>query len=117
MLAHTLVHIDETPLPTQDGGRYLWAWLGLREVGTLEPKPGVEPSAGHLSALKTQLTAQPAKMVVSAAYEDPRASQWLAEHAHIPAINLPFTVGGNDKAADLFGLFDSTLALLLQAAK
>jgi hypothetical protein len=28
VLAHPLVHIDETPLPTQDGGRYLWAWLG-----------------------------------------------------------------------------------------
>lgn len=28
VLAHVLAHIDETPLPTQDGGRYLWAWLG-----------------------------------------------------------------------------------------
>jgi len=28
VLSHTLIHIDETPLPTQDGNRYLWAWLG-----------------------------------------------------------------------------------------
>ena len=28
VLAQALVHIDETPLPTQDGNRYLWAWLG-----------------------------------------------------------------------------------------
>jgi len=96
---------------------YLWAWLGMREVATLEPKPGVEPSAGHLSALTAQLTRQPAKLVVRAAYQDPRASQWLAEHAHIPAVALPFTVGGNGQATDLFGLFDSTLSLLLQAAR
>ena len=96
---------------------YLWNWLGLREVGTLEPKPGVEPSAGHLTELSNQLTRQPAKLVVHAAYEDGRASQWLSEHAHIPAVALPFTVGGNDKASDLFGLFDSTVALLLGAAK
>lgn len=96
---------------------YLWNWLGMREVATLEPKPGVEPSAGHLSELNAQLARQPAKLVVRAAYQDPRASQWLAEHAHIPAVALPFTVGGNDKASDLFGLFDSTLALLLGAAK
>ncbi|MGY4829473.1 metal ABC transporter substrate-binding protein [Sphaerotilaceae bacterium SBD11-9] len=96
---------------------YLWAWLGVREVATLEPKPGVEPSAGHLSELNAQLARQPARMVVRAAYQDARASQWLAEHAHIPAVSLPFTVGGNDKATDLFGLFDSTLALLLEAAK
>ena len=96
---------------------YLENWLGMREVATLEPKPGVEPSAGHLSELNTQLARQPAKMVVRAAYQDPRASQWLAEHAHIPAVALPFTVGGNDKATDLFGLFDSSVALLLEAAK
>jgi zinc/manganese transport system substrate-binding protein len=96
---------------------YLENWLGMREVATLEPKPGVEPSAGHLTELNAQLARQPAKMVVRAAYQDPRASQWLAEHAHIPAVALPFTVGGNDKATDLFGLFDSTVALLLEAAK
>jgi zinc/manganese transport system substrate-binding protein len=96
---------------------YLWNWLGVREVATLQPKPGVEPSAGHLSALNSQLAQQPAKFVVRGAYEDPRASQWLAEHAHIAAVVLPFTVGGNEQAGDLFGLFDSTLALLLEAAK
>ncbi len=96
---------------------YLWNWLGIREVATLQPKPGVEPSGGYLSSLSTQLAQQPAKMVVRGAYEDPRASQWLSEHAHIPAVVLPFTVGGNDKASDLFGLFDSSIELLLGAAK
>ena len=96
---------------------YLWAWLGVREVGTLEPKPGVEPSAGHLSALSAQLAKQPAKMVVRSAYEDVRASQWLTDHAQVRMVALPFTVGGNDKATDLFGLFDSTVALLLDGAK
>ena len=96
---------------------YLWNWLGVREVGTLEPKPGVEPSAGHLTELVAQLAQQPAKLVVRAAYESPRASQWLAEHATVTAVALPFTVGGNDQASDLFGLFDSTLTLLLNASR
>jgi zinc/manganese transport system substrate-binding protein len=96
---------------------YLWSWLGVHELATLEPKPGVEPNGGQLSQLKAQLAAQPAKMVVRAAYEDPRASRWLSEQAGIPDVVLPFTVGGNDKATDLFGLFDSTLSLLLTAAK
>ena len=96
---------------------YLWSWLGVREVATLQPKPGVEPSGGHLGQLKAQLARQPAKMVVRGAYEDPRAAQWLSEQAGIPAVVLPFTVGGNDRASDLFGLFDSSLALLLAAAR
>jgi zinc/manganese transport system substrate-binding protein len=56
-------------------------------------------------------------MVIRAAYQDSRASQWLAEHANIPAVMLPFTVGGNDRAKDLFGLFDDTVQRLLEAGK
>jgi zinc/manganese transport system substrate-binding protein len=96
---------------------YLFNWLGMREAGTLEPKPGIEPSAAHLSELLAQLQQQPAKMVVRAAYQDGRASEWLAERAKIPAVNLPFTVGGNDRAKDLFSLFDDTIARLLGALK
>lgn len=96
---------------------YLWNWLGVQEIGTLEAKPGVEPGAGHLAELKAQLAQQPARMVVRAAYEDARASQWLAEQADIPAVVLPFTVGGDERSRDLFGLFDSTIARLLDASK
>lgn len=96
---------------------YLWNWLGVREIATLEPKPGVEPSASHLAELNALLARQPAKLVVRAAYEDARASQWLVDRARIRAVALPFTVGGNDKATDLFGLFDSTVALLLEGAR
>lgn len=96
---------------------YLLNWLGMRSVATLEPKPGVEPSAAHLAELVNQLQRQPAKMVIRAAYQDGRASQWLSEHAHVPAVMLPFTVGGSDRAKDLFGLFDDTLQRLLEGAK
>jgi zinc/manganese transport system substrate-binding protein len=96
---------------------YLLNWTGMKAVATLEPKPGVEPSAAHLNGLLTQLQRQPAKMVLRAAYQDDRPSKWLSEHAHIPAVVLPFTVGGDDKARDLFALFDDTVQRLLEAAK
>ena len=94
---------------------YLLSWLGMRQVGTLEAKPGVEPSAAHLGELLAQLQRQPAKMVLRAGYQDARASQWLSEHAKIAAVQLPFTVGGDAKATDLFSLFDVTLQRLLEA--
>ncbi|MES2261650.1 MAG: zinc ABC transporter substrate-binding protein [Pseudomonadota bacterium] len=96
---------------------YLLAWLNMRQVGTLEPKPGVEPSGAHLNELLAQLQRQPAKMVLRAAYQDARASQWLSEHAKIPAVVLPFTVGADDKSSDLFGLFDTSVQRLLEANK
>jgi len=96
---------------------YLIRWLGLREVGALEPKPGVPPTASHLSELLTNLVRDPAKAVVRAAYADPRAAQWLSERAKIPALMLPFTVGGSERAKDLYGLFDDTLSRLLAVQK
>ena len=96
---------------------YLLHWTGMRAVATLEPKPGIEPSAAHLSALTAQLQKQPAKMVLRAAYQDGRASQWLSEHARIPAVVLPFTIGGNERTKDLFSLFDDSVARLVEAAK
>ena len=96
---------------------YLLNWLGLREVATLEPKPGVEPSLGYLAEVVARLQTTPARMVLRATYQSPRASEWLAQRANVPAVALPFTVGGAPGADDLFGLFDVTLAELLKAAR
>ena len=64
-----------------------------------------------------QLARQPVKMVLRAAYQDGRSSEWLAERAKIHAVALPFTVGGSEQARDLFGLFDDTIQKLLMAAQ
>jgi zinc/manganese transport system substrate-binding protein len=55
--------------------------------------------------------------VVRAAYNDPRAADWLAGQAHLPEVVLPFTVGGTEAAKDLFGLYEDSIARLLAAAK
>ena len=94
---------------------YLYDWLGLKEVAVLEPKPGVEPSASHLQGVLATLKGTPARMVLYAAYQDARPSEWLSKNAGIPVVKVPFTVGGSDGAKDLFGLFDDTVARLLAA--
>jgi len=92
---------------------YLNEWLGMQDVGQLEPKPGLPPTTSSLGDLLARLAKDPAKAVLRAAYNDPQASEWLSSRAKIPAVMLPFTVGGSDKAKDLFTLYDDTLARLL----
>lgn len=92
---------------------YLNDWLGLQDVGQLEPKPGLPPTTSSLGDLLSRLAKDPAKAVLRAAYNDPQAAEWLSSRAKIPAVMLPFTVGGSDKAKDLFTLYDDTLARLL----
>lgn len=96
---------------------YLLTWLGMEQIGALEPKPGVPPTSGHLASLIEISKAQSALAILSAAYQDPKPGEWLAERTGVPALVLPFTVGGDDQAKDLFGLYDSTLDRLLGALK
>jgi zinc/manganese transport system substrate-binding protein len=91
---------------------YLFNWLGLVEAGTLEPKPGIEPGSAHLAQLVAQAKAQQVRLIVRTPYDSPRPGEWLAGRAGIPLVTLPFTVGGSERAQDLFGLFDDTIAKL-----
>ena len=96
---------------------YLFSWLGIREVGDLEPLPGIPPSTSHLAELVDQMKRSPAKMIVYSSYNSPQAAEFLSQRTGIPKVMLPFTVGGSDKATDLFGYFDDVLARLLGARK
>lgn len=96
---------------------YLIAWLGMNEIAALEPKPGVEPTTAYLSEVLATVQRQSPKMVIRAAYQSDRASAWIAERAKINAVALPFTVGGDAEAKDLFSLFDDTLARLRKGSQ
>ena len=93
---------------------YLYDWLGLREVATLEPKPGVEPSVAHLARVREQVATSRPRMVIRAAYNSARAADWFAQEAKVPAVVLPFTVGAPE-AGDLVALFATTVQRLLKA--
>lgn len=102
------------PIVVQHRGfPYLNNWLGLQQVAELEPKPGMEASASHLAQVVNELQTHPAKIVIRAAYQDARPSEWIAQRAKITAVILPYTVGGTPQATDLFTLFDDTIARLL----
>jgi zinc/manganese transport system substrate-binding protein len=96
---------------------YLADWLGLKVVADLEPKPGLDPSAAHLAQVLERLKTQPARLILRTGYQSDRPGEWLAQRAGIPALELPYTVGGSPEAKDLFGLFDATLALLKSGLK
>lgn len=96
---------------------YFLNWAGMRETGSLEPKPGLPPTPSHLAELVERMKREPAKVIVYSAYNSSRAAEFLSERAKIPSLMLPFTVGGSDKAKDLFGLFDDMIGRLLATIK
>lgn len=104
-----IVHHDEWT--------YLLSWLGMSQAGELEPKPGLPPTPAHLAELVGQVKASSARLIIYAPHNSPDASNWLAAHTSACAVELPFTVGGNAKATNLFALFDDSIQRLLQASK
>ena len=96
---------------------YFINWTGMQEVASLEPKPGIPPTPSHLAELLDLMKRQPAKVIVYSPYNSLQAAEFLSSRAGIPAVMVPFTVGGTDKAKDLFGLFDDTIQRLLGALK
>ncbi len=96
---------------------YLWDWLGIQQIGALEPKPSVPPTSAHLSSLIATTKGGSTLAIIRAAYQDPKPADWLAQRTGVPAVTLPYTVGGDAQSKDLFGLFDSTISKLLGAAR
>lgn len=94
---------------------YLNDWLGLKQISTLEPKPGIPPSASHLGDVYAQVNAVNIKAIICSPFESQSAAKWLSSKTDTPVIVLPFTVGGSKDATDLKALFDVTLAQLEMA--
>lgn len=95
--------------------RYLFDWLGLVQVGDLEPKPGLPPTSGHLAGLLATLRQAPPAAVVHTAYQEPRAAEWLGGQLTVPVLRLPYTVGDGGSQS-LFALYQQIIGQLLPLA-
>jgi zinc/manganese transport system substrate-binding protein len=95
---------------------YLFHWLGMPVLGTLEPKPGVEPTSAHLLELVENQKMHRARIIVVATYKDPGPARWLSDQIKIPVVPLPFTVGESAGVKDLFSLYDGAIKALVAAA-
>jgi zinc/manganese transport system substrate-binding protein len=93
---------------------YLADWLDLDIVATLEPKPGIPASGAQLSRLLEQLTPRPPQGIILTPFENEKPALWLSDRLDVLHIDLPFTVGGNEQAVDLFSLYDETIRMLAE---
>ncbi|MDO7596445.1 MAG: zinc ABC transporter substrate-binding protein [Pseudomonadota bacterium] len=96
---------------------YLFDWLGLNKVAVLEVKAGVPPTVDDLNTVLNKLKVTPANIVIHAAYQPSRATDWLVDKTGITKVTLPFTIGGDAESTNLFTLFDDTIQRLLDANK
>ncbi len=95
---------------------YLLDWLGIEKIADLEPKPGLPPTSAHLARLLKITKEKQPDFTLIAAYQNAKGARWLRKKTGVRYIQLPYTVGGDNKSQSLISLFDQSLDLLLRAS-
>lgn len=91
---------------------YLLRRYGLMLVGTLEPLPGIPPTAKHIEELIR--TSQGVKFVLQDVYHERRTANYVASKLGVKVIVLPHDVGSLPQVKNLFDIFDEILRRLSQ---
>lgn len=91
---------------------YLQQWLGLKQVGTLELKPGVPPTSSNLSQMLSNLEQISVYGIIYASYQDDKAANWLSQKTGIPIVALDSGPAENET---LVQWFDRLIGKLLMA--
>ena len=100
-----------------DSWPYLSRAFGIRVAGFIEPKPGIEPTAGHTAELIALVKARGIKIIGKEPYYSDRAPGALAAATGAKVVDLPPSVGGAKGADDYFSLFDVLISRLISALR
>lgn len=96
---------------------YVSKWLGLQEIGYLEPKPGIPPPPSHIAALIGRMRSDGVKVLVMESFYPRSTAELVTQKAGARVALLPANVGGTPEAKDYFSLVDQIVKILLQTSK
>jgi ABC-type Zn uptake system ZnuABC Zn-binding protein ZnuA len=91
---------------------YLLNRFGFELAGTIEPRPGIEPSASHINTLVAQMKAQQVQLILVEPFRPRRTPMTIADATGARLVLIPEMVGGVPEAGDFFGLFDCVVERL-----
>lgn len=96
---------------------YLIDHFGLVLAGTIEPKPGIEPSPTHISVLIPRAKEQGVKLIMIESFRPRKTPEYVAKAIGAKLLVLPGSVGANEKVKDYIALFDYDVAQIIEALK
>jgi zinc/manganese transport system substrate-binding protein len=95
---------------------YLMHWLGISDIGSIEHRPGINPSPGHVSKIIDLGRKQTCVFVMAATWDKLNIAEKAAGRMDAPLAVLPGAVGADDEADGYLALFDVICARLGAAA-
>jgi zinc/manganese transport system substrate-binding protein len=91
--------------------------FGLNVIGYVEPKPGIPPTPQHTLDVINAMKAQNVKIIMVEPYFDTKTPNSIASNTGAKVLVIPPSVGGVPAASDYFKLFDTDIAMLVDAIK
>jgi len=91
---------------------YLAGWLGLQEVGYVEPKPGIPPTANHTAQLIELMKKSNVRLVIVESFYPTGLARFVADNGHARLVSAPSDVGASPDIKSYFDLVDAVLAAL-----
>jgi zinc/manganese transport system substrate-binding protein len=91
---------------------YVSKWLGLVEVGYVEPKPGIPAPPSHIAALIGLMQREGVKEILMESFYPRNTVQLVAQKAGARMLVLPSDVGATPEIKDYFALVDAVVNML-----
>jgi len=98
-----------------DDMRYLAARLGLGIAGTLEPKPGVPPTARHVAELTALARARGVRAVLYTAFQPRAPVDAFCRETGAKAVLVAHQPGATEEATDLLAMYRANAKAILAA--
>jgi ABC-type Zn uptake system ZnuABC Zn-binding protein ZnuA len=96
---------------------YLWARFGLTQVGTVEERPGIPASPGHLTRLIRFMREDGVKVVVVEPWSDQKLAARVAEETGAKVAVLNAKLGAVSGPDAYIASTDANVAVLMQALR
>ena len=97
-------------------GSYFAKRYGLEQVGTVEVKPGIEPTPNYLVGLVQKMKQEKAQLIIYGPQSD-RFPRQLASETSAKALKLPDMVGGEPGADTYIKMIDYNIRTMVGAVK
>ncbi|MDB4967553.1 MAG: hypothetical protein JWN44_3242 [Myxococcales bacterium] len=91
---------------------YVSKWLGLVEIGYVEPKPGIPAPPSHIASLIGFMRREGAKLILMESFYPRNTVDLVAQKAGAKTLVMPSDVGATSDIKDYFGLVDAVIAKL-----
>ena len=96
---------------------YFLTRFGLLQANSVEERPGIPPTPGHLTKLIASMKEERIKVILSAPWSDQKLAERIAQEAGGKVVSMASAVGAVKGADDYLGTIDYNVKAVAQALR